>query len=78
MHSRGDTNQHSTQVERADEPQKRLSRGWWMVLMAVGFFTWTWVGAQGLAPRWLWVGTLLILFLIALAIALFVPKRVGN
>ena len=70
------THQQNQDAAATVQGRRRLSRQWWIALVIVGFLSWALVAAMGLVPLWLWVLTIAMLLSIALAIALFAPRRI--
>jgi len=69
------TYDHSQRATPPIEGRRHLSKKWWIGLVVLSFLSWAFFAAMGLMPLWLWMLTIALLISIALAIALFAPRR---
>jgi 1,4-dihydroxy-2-naphthoate octaprenyltransferase len=67
--------EHNLKEAPTVEGRRHLSKKWWIVLVVLGFLAWALFAAMGLVPLWLWMLTIATPISVALAIALFAPRR---
>ena len=69
------TYDHSQKAAPTIEGRRHLSKKWWIALVVLAFLAWALFASMGLMPLWLWMLTIALLISVALAIALFAPRR---